>query len=281
MDAATIGFVVLAIIVLLIIARLVYRLLLGQGMTETLINSDNKAAAVSLGGFLLGVIQVIIPILSGPSHSFWGDVLGVVAYGVGGIIAMTVAGVIFEEYSRWVGAPLREQIAAGNLSAGIIDGAIHFASSQIVAGALTGDGGSIVPTIVFWAAGVATLIIFTHIFRSLTAYNDADLIKENNVAAALGCAGLIVAIGMMVGYAVSGNFTGYGQGFRDFGVMLLAVLALYPVRQIIVQMLFLGGGFSFRNGRLDHEIAQDRNVGAGLLEAIGYLATALVVTRIF
>ena len=29
------------------------------------------------------------------------------------------------------------------------------------------------------------------------------------------------------------------------------------------------------------EIAQDRNVGAGLLEAIGYLATALVVTRIF
>jgi hypothetical protein len=53
------------------------------------------------------------------------------------------------------------------------------------------------------------------------------------------------------------------------------------VRQIVVQMLFLGGGFSFRNGRLDHEIAQDRNVGAGLLEAIGYLATALVVTRIF
>jgi hypothetical protein len=59
------------------------------------------------------------------------------------------------------------------------------------------------------------------------------------------------------------------------------VLALYPVRQIIVQMLLLGGGFSFRNGRLDREIAQDQNVGAGLLEAIGYLATALVVTRIF
>jgi len=281
MDAATIGFVVLAIIILLIIARVVYRLLLGQGMTETLINHDNKAAAVSLGGFLLGVVQVIIPILSGPSHSFRGDVLGVAAYGLGGIIAMAVAGAIFEQYSRWAGAPLREQIAAGNLSAGIIDGAIFFASSQIVAGALTGDGGSVVPTIVFWMAGVAALIVFTHIFRSLTAYNDADLIRENNVAAALGCAGLIVAIGMMVGYAVSGNFTGYGQGFRDFGVMLLAILALYPVRQIIVQMLFLGGGFSFRNGRLDHEIAQDRNVGAGLLEAIGYLATALVVTRIF
>jgi uncharacterized membrane protein YjfL (UPF0719 family) len=281
MDATTIGFVVLAVIILLIIARGVYRLVLGQAMTETLIDRDNKAAAVALSGFLLGVIQVIIPILSAPSHTFWSDVKGVAAYGIGGIVAMTVAGLIFEQYSRLTGAPLREQIAQGNLAAGIIDGAIHFASGQIVAGALTGDSGTLLPTIVFWAAGVAALIVFTHIFRQITAYHDAELIKQGNVAAALGCAGLIVAIGMMVGYAVSGDFTGYGDSFRSFGLMLLVVLVLYPVRQIIVQMLLLGGGFSLRNGRLDHEIAKDQNVGAGLLEAIGYLATALVVTRIF
>jgi uncharacterized membrane protein YjfL (UPF0719 family) len=281
MDATTISFVVLAVIVLLIIARGVYRLVLGQAMTETLIDRDNKAAAVALSGFLLGVVQVIIPILSAPSHTFWSDVKGVAAYGIGGIVAMTVAGLIFEQYSRLTGAPLREQIAQGNLAAGIIDGAIHFASGQIVAGALTGDSGTLLPTIVFWAAGVAALIVFTHIFRYVTAYHDAELIKQGNVAAALGCAGLIVAIGMMVGYAVSGSFTGYADSFRSFGLMLLVVLVLYPVRQIIVQMLLLGGGFSLRNGRLDHEIAKDQNVGAGLLEAIGYLATALVVTRIF
>jgi uncharacterized membrane protein YjfL (UPF0719 family) len=281
MDATTIGFVVLAVTLLLIVARGVYRLVLGQAMTETLIDRDNAAAAVALSGFLLGVIQVIIPILSSPSQTFWSDVKGVAAYGIGGIIAMTVAGLIFEQYSRWSGTPLREQIANGNLAAGIIDGAIHFASGQIVAGALTGDSGTLLPTIVFWAAGVASLIVFTHIFRLLTAYHDAELITKGNVAAALGCAGLIVAIGMMVGYAVSGNFTGYSDSFRSFGLMLLVVLVLYPVRQIIVQMLLLGGGFSFRNGRLDREIAQDRNVGAGLLEAVGYLAAALVTTRIF
>ncbi len=281
MDATTIVFVVLAVIILLIIARLVYSLVLGQSVTDTLINRDNKAAAVSLCGFLLGVINVIIPILSSPGHSFWADVKGVLAYGIGGIIAMAVASVIFEQYSAATGVPLREQITAGNLAAGIVDGAIHFASSQIVTGALTGDGGSIVPTVVFWLAGVTALIALTHVFRILTSYDDADLIKNGNVAAALGCAGLIVAIGMMVGFAVSGSFTGYAESFRDFGLMLLVVLVLYPVRQIIVQMLLLGGGFSFRGGRLDHEIAQDQNVGAGLLEAVGYLATALVVTRIF
>lgn len=281
MDATTIGFVILAVIVLLIIARLVYRLLLGQGVTETLINQDNKAAAVSLCGFMLGVINVIIPVLSGPSHSFWGDVKGVLAYGIGGILAMAVTGFIFEQYSRATGMPLREQIASGNVAAGIVDGAIHFAASQIVAGALTGDGGSIAPTIIFWAAGVAAMIALTHIFRKLTAYNDSDLIGKGSVAVALGNAGLIIAIGIMVGYAVSGNFTGYADSFRSFGLMLLVVLVLYPVRQIIVQMLLLGAGFSIRGGRLDQEIAQDQNVGAALIEAVGYLATAMVVTRVF
>ncbi|MEO6723867.1 MAG: DUF350 domain-containing protein [Blastocatellia bacterium] len=281
MDAATIGFVVLAVIVLLIIARAVYRLLLGQSLSETLLDRDNCAAAVALSGFMLGVINVIIPILSGPSHSFWADVKGVLAYGIGGILAMTVAGLIFEQYSRATGVPLREQTRAGNVAAGIVDGAIYLASSQIAAGALSGDGGAIAPTVVFWAAGVAALIVLTHLFRLLTTYDDAQLIKNGNVAAALSSAGLIVAIGMMVGYAVSGTFTGYGDSFRHFGLMLLAVFALYPVRQIIVQMLFLGTGFSLRGGRLDKEIAEDQNIGAGLLEAIGYLATALIVTRIF
>lgn len=278
MNATTIGFVVLAVIVLLVIARLVYRLILGQSMTETLIQADNKAAAVALSGFLLGVINVIIPVLTGPSHSFWADVMGTAAYGIGGILAMTATGIFFEIS---VHANLREQIVAGNLACGIISASIHLASSQIVAGALSGDGGSIVPTLVFWAAGVAALIVFAQIFRQLTPYNDNETIREGNVAAALGSGGLILAIGMMVGYAVSGSFVDYATSFRSFGLVLLLVFVLYPVRQIIVQMLLLGGGFSFRHGRLDQEIEQDRNVGAGLLEAVGYLATALIVTRLF
>jgi len=280
MDATTICFVALAIILLLIIARLVYRLILGQSVTDTLINRDNKAAAIALGGFMLGVVEVIIPVLTGPSYDFWRDVLSVAAYGIGGIVAMTVTGLIFAYYSRWTGVPLREQIAGGNVAAGIVAAGVYLASSEVVSGALTGDSGDLAPTIVFWASGVAALLILTHLFRQLTAYDDAELIKQGNLAAALGYAGLLVAIGMMVGYSVAGSFTGYREGFRDFGWMLLAVLLLYPVRQIIVQMLLLGGGFSFRNGRLDREVAEDQNVGAGILEAVGYLATAMIVTRI-
>jgi uncharacterized membrane protein YjfL (UPF0719 family) len=280
MDATTLAVVALATVVLLAIARGVYQLIFGQQLTDALIVKDNRAAAIAMGGFMLGVINVIIPILSGPSHSVVRDLTGIAAYGIGGIAAMSVTGLIFAAYNQWAGLHLRECLRSANVAAGVVTGGVYLAASQVVSGALTGDGGSLVPTVVFWLAGVAALVVITHLFRYLTSYDDAEMINQGNLAAAVGYAGLIVAIGMMVGYAVSGEFTGYAEGFRQFGLMLLAALLLYPVRQIVVQMLLLGGGFSLRHGRLDHEIAEDKNVGAGLLEAVGYLATALIVTRI-
>ncbi|HEX4946934.1 MAG TPA: DUF350 domain-containing protein [Blastocatellia bacterium] len=280
MDATTIGFVALAAIILLVIARAVYQLVLGVSMTEALIHHDNKAAAIALAGFLLGVIQVIIPVFSGPEHSFWRDLASVAAYGFVGIVVLTVSGLIFTEYCKVTGTDLKVQIAQGNIAAGITAAGSYLAVSGLTSGILTGDGGALLPTVVFWAAGLVALIVLTHIFRMLTAYDDAALINQGNVAAALGFAGLLVAVGMMVGYSVAGTFTGYKEGFVSFSLFLLLTLLFYPVRQIVVQMLMLGGGFSLYNGRLDHEIAEDKNVGAGVLEAVGYIATALLITRI-
>ena len=280
MDATTIGFVALAAIILLVIARGVYQLVLGISMTEALIHHDNKAAAIALAGFLLGVIQVIIPVFSGPVHSFWHDLANVAAYGFAGIVVLTISGLIFTGYCKVTGTDLKAQIAQGNVAAGITAAGSYLAVSSLTSGILTGDGGALLPTIIFWAAGLLALIVLTHVFRLLTAYDDAALISQGNVAAALGFAGLLVAVGMMVGYSVAGSFTGYKEGFVSFGLFLLLTLLFYPVRQIVVQMLMLGGGFSLYNGRLDHEIAEDKNVGAGVLEAVGYIATALLMTRI-
>ncbi len=280
MSATTIGFVVLSVIILLFLARLLHQLVLGQAVTKMLIEADNRAVAIALGGFLLGVVNVIIPVLGGASHSFWRDVTGVITYGLGGIIAMEITGRIFGFYSRSTGLNLRDESLKGNVAAGIVGAAEYIAASQIVSGALTGDGGALLPTVVFWGAGVISLIVLTHLFRYVTSYDDVAEIRGGNVAAAIGYGGLLIAVGTMVGFGVSGEFTGYSAGFKGFGLMLLATLTLYPVRQIIVQTLVLGAGPKFRGGILDREIAVDRNLGAGVLEAIGYYATALLVTRV-
>jgi hypothetical protein len=49
---------------------------------------------------------------------------------------------------------------------------------------------------------------------------------------------------------------------------------------VIVQWLLLGGQMHWRNSLLDSEIAHDKNVAAGLLEAIAYVTAALFLTSI-
>jgi uncharacterized membrane protein YjfL (UPF0719 family) len=281
MDAKSIAFVAIAVTLLFVLARFIHRLLFGRSLTDLLIESDNRAVAVCLGGFMLGVVNVVMPVLGGSTHSFWSDIRGVTLYGLGAILAMIVTGYLFGLYSRLTGLDLIGQVREGNIAAGMIAAAEYLAASYLVAGALTGDeSASLTPTVVFWGAGVVALIAITHVFRQFTEYDDVEQIKKGNAAAATGYAGLLIANGMMVGYAVSGEFTGYAAGFRGFGLMLLVILIFYPIRQFVVQTILLGGRFTLRGGRLDQEIAVDQNIGAGLLEAIAYLATAMIVTHI-
>jgi hypothetical protein len=60
----------------------------------------------------------------------------------------------------------------------------------------------------------------------------------------------------------------------------LLALVLYPVRQVIVQWLLLGGTMHWRSSLLDSEIARDKNVAAGFMEATAYVTAALFLTSI-
>ena len=57
-------------------------------------------------------------------------------------------------------------------------------------------------------------------------------------------------------------------------------MALYPVRQVFVQMLLLRSPLKLRGGPLDQGIAVERSEGIGALEAVTYVATALSITRL-
>jgi len=54
----------------------------------------------------------------------------------------------------------------------------------------------------------------------------------------------------------------------------------YPVRQVLVQWILLGGPMHWRHSLVDSEIAQDKNVAVGLLEATAYVTSALFLTNI-
>jgi hypothetical protein len=92
--------------------------------------------------------------------------------------------------------------------------------------------------------------------------------------------GLLIAVGLIVRRAVSGNYTGFFHSLGGFLLALLLALVFYPVRQVLVQWLLLGGPMHWHRSLLDSEITQDKNVAVGLLEAIAYVTSALFLTNI-
>ena len=83
-----------------------------------------------------------------------------------------------------------------------------------------------------------------------------------------------------MGAASDGSFLAWGESLKGYGLTVLSCLVFYPVRQLVVQGLLLGSRPTLRAGRLDVAVGQERNVGLGALEAVSYVATALLLTRV-
>jgi uncharacterized membrane protein YjfL (UPF0719 family) len=135
-------------------------------------------------------------------------------------------------------------------------------------------------SLVFFVVAQLTLHVFVIAFRALTAYDDAEEIMAENVAAAVSYAGVTIALGLIIAHAADGTFAGWLPMFRGFGTALLYCLSLYVVRQLVVQTLVLGGPLRLWRGALDVAIGARRDVSIGALEAAAYLGTALLLGHV-
>jgi len=270
----------IAIIILLLIARVMNQMVIKTSITDALIKKDNPALGIQISGYLFGVLLIIGSVLSGSNiHDIWVTVMWIAIYGIGSIIFLNLFTTL--GLRMIVSKSCMPAIKSGNVAAGIVSAGGYIATARIISASVAGDShGPWESAVIFFVAGMIAFLIITYIFRLLTAYNDNEEILSGNVAAALSYAGLMVAVGLIVGHSIEGDFVDYQSSFNGFGKALLVVIALYPIRQWVVQGLLLGGGFAVYGGRLDKQIKEDKNISAGVIEASAYIATALLVTRI-
>jgi uncharacterized membrane protein YjfL (UPF0719 family) len=278
-NLADIVFVTIAALCLLALARYVLQWLFGYRLGVILTDHDNPALGLAIAGYLFAVIWTVTVLLGTPGRGLWLDILDVLLYGGVGIILLTLVSLVSCRY--FLGLRVRDQLEARNVAAAVVVAGVYVATSLTYSGAMVGEGGGFVILLLFFVLGQLALLGLTYVFRWLTGYDDVQEIAAGNLAAGLALAGLLVAMGIIVSMAVAGAYTGLLDSLAQFLLALLVVVVLYPVRQIVVQFLLLGGPLRWRGILLDSEIAQDRNVAAGLMEAMAYLATALFVTHMF
>ncbi|MEM7370160.1 MAG: DUF350 domain-containing protein [Bacteroidota bacterium] len=234
-------------------------------LDEQLTEYDNNAVSVSVAGYFIGVtiifVGTILPSGNGAGNLGIGEeYLIVLGYALGGIGLLHLSRYINAKLILYKFSVDKEIVKDQNPGTGVVEAGTYIASALVIAGSIYGEGGGPLTTLVFYTIGQLCLILFARLYTQFSPYDVHDEIEKDNTAAGLGFAGALISIGIIVMRGVSGDFHGWGQDLMSLGLDVIIVF----IYLIGVRLVF--DKFILRNSDLNTEIANDQNLGAGLLE---------------
>jgi len=274
LDQTLTGFIYLgAVLFLLFVGRWVYDALHRRFVLQTeLIENDNLAVALAVSGYYLGLVIVLGGVVSGPgSFSVMDDVIVLVSFGALAILLLN--------FSAWVNDKIvfskfnneKEIIEDRNAGMGAVEGGNYIAVGLITAGAMSGEGG-IISGLVFWVLGLAALVVTGLLYDKVTSYDLHDQIEKDNVAVGVAFAGALVGFGNIIRLAGEGDFVSWNESLVVFGYYSVVGLVLLPLVRLFADKVLLPGA------NLSDELVKDRpNLGAGVIEAVTYLAASMLI----
>jgi len=235
---------------------------------------DNPALAISTAGYYLGITIIFIGATLGPSFGLEMDLLLVGGYTTGGIGLLLLSRIINDKLILRGFSTQRELIEDRNPGTGVVLFGSYVASALIVAGSIHGQGGGPHTALAFYALGQVALVAFTWIYNFLTPYSLLGEIERDNFAAGIGFAGALIAIGIIIMRAVSGDFAGWAVNLQSLGLNILIVFVYLVGLRVFFDKIVIP------EDDLNFEIVRDQNVGAGLLEftvSVGFAAVLFFV----
>jgi uncharacterized membrane protein YjfL (UPF0719 family) len=235
------------------------------------LKSGNLAAAVSLSGYLLGVLIVMVGAFLGPSNGFRADLLGFAGYALLGILLLNGA--------RWINDKLflchfcntAEIVRDRNVGTGAVEFGSYVATALVIAGAVHGEGGGLHTALVFAALGQLALALGIWLYDMLTPLKLLEEIEADNVPAGIALGGMMIALGILMMRGTQGNFIDWGFNLAHFGVDAAAGLLLFPLVRLLSDRVLVPGL------DLDQAVLRQRNIAAAAVEAIVAVSIAVLL----
>lgn len=267
---------VLEAFALLWLARLAYTGFYRRvDLKHELFERNNTALAVALSGYLLGVVVALGGALMGPSAGWRADLVGIALSGLKAIALMLVASWFCEKVLLPRFDNTKEVIEDQNLGTAFVEAGLHLANGLIVLAALQGQG----PWwtgVAFWLLAQVVLLAAGLLYEWITPHDVHRELERDNAAVGLAFGGGLVGMGNILSLAAGGDFTGWAESLSFFAEDALFGLAMLFLIKWLSDLVLAGG---VRLGGEQVEAAP--NVGAGLLEAIGYIGASLLIVWVF
>lgn len=242
-------------------------------MREELVEKDNTALGVAMAGYYFGLILAIGGTLSGPSQGLENDLIDIGIYGLLAIILLNLSRLVNDGLILHGFKVRDELIDDQNAGTGVVVAASYIATGLVIFGAVSGEIGGIVTTVIFWALGQAALVLAGLMYEWITPYSIHDEIEKDNVAAGVAFAGALIGIGVIVFHASAGDFISWTINLQDFAIEVVAGLILLPIVRFIADVILLPGQ------KLTDEIANQEhpNLAAGFIEATSYVGASFLI----
>lgn len=266
-----------ASLILIFIGRVVYKLFHPKLNTRyELLEKDNLAFSFSYVGYFVSLLLAIGSALLGEHVSLEADLLAIAIYGLGAIFLLNISTIINEYVIFNKFKVSKEILEDQNSGTGIIEAANYIATGLIILGASKGADENLM-IVVYWAIAQVALILSSFVYNIITPYNIHTEIEKDNIAVGLGYAGSLVGIAIVLSYAVSFSYDSLSETFVTTGILLLIALIALPVTRLITDKVILPGY------DLKVELVEQSkpNIGAGLIEAMAYISSALLITWCF
>ena len=257
---------------LLWIAKVLYGNLFRRvDLRHELFENNNHALSVSTCGYLIAICIALGGALSGPSTGWTSDLTGIAVYGLISIIIMLVAGYLCEKILLPHFDNTKEIIQDHNMGTAFVEAGLHIANGLIVLAIFQGSG-SLMSGLVFWALAQVLLLVAGRLYEGVTPHNVHTELERDNAAVGLAFCGVLIGFGNIISVAVAGDFIGWKEGVQAFLIEALFGLAvLLLIKKITVLLLASGVSLS------DEQTEEKPNLGAGLVEALGYIGGSMLV----
>ncbi len=267
---------VLEAFALLWVARIAYTGLYRRlGLKHELFTRNNTALAVALTGYLLGVVMGLGGALWGPSAGWQADLTGIALTGLKGIGLMLVASYLCEKVLLPRFDTTKEIVQDQNLGVAFVEAGLYIANGLIVLAILQGQG----PWwtgVAFWVLAQGVLLVAGLLYEWITPHDVHRELERDNAAVGLAFGGGLVGMGNILSLAAGGDFTGWGESLRFFAEdALFGLVILFLIKKLSDAVL--AGGVKLGT----EQVEAAPNIGAGLLEAFGYVGGSMLIVWVF
>jgi uncharacterized membrane protein YjfL (UPF0719 family) len=274
-------FYLVAILAVFYVGKKVNDLLTPYDLNAELTEKDNKAIALSFGGYLFALAIILWSVLASDSiveesDSVWKDlgtdILDTLIWGAVGIVFLQIARFMNDKILLHKFSNVKELVEDQNVGTGAVQCGAYIGSALMVSAALSGDdgysfAGELFLTTVYFFAGQIAFIVFGFVYQLATQFDLHAEIEKDNAAAGVSFGMTLVAVGIILSsYLIDfDSLPGLGLWF------IVTTFLLIGFRFIVDKVILPGS-------RLDDEISVDQNWGAAVIEGGCAVGLALLFT---